>query len=288
MANCLAPGVAASQNWSRFPDDPHNRTGLVAPSGFAVCGSGSEIAVSRNTWAWVTSAAKHSWRGGTCLDYDPAAAVFRSTTLEGEPDLCLSIGPGIRPCDRPSPAAGFPMCDLGKSVAARATDLVARIPAHEKAAQLVNMAPAIDSLWIPRQNYWNEALHGMLSGGAVSPDGTVQRRPTEFPSALSSAASFNRSLFFGIGTAVGTEARVESNAGTSRGWTFWAPNGTGVAHSTWYRHCSGRGSSPRAFSGTSPPATIAVRYNLIKKKRKKKKCGSTRERLPRARSSLSF
>ena len=209
--------------------------------------------MSRNTRAWVTSAAKHSWRGGTCLDYAPATQVFRSTTLEGEPDLCLSLGPGIRPCDRPSPAAGFPMCDPGRSVAARAADLVARIPADQKGPQLANIAPAIDSLWIPRQNYWNEALHGLLSGGAVSPDGTEQRRPVEFPSALSSAASFNRTLFFGIGTAVGTEARIESNAGTSRGWTFWAPNGT-APHVT----IGGRSGSYAAAGATSPPASCAV------------------------------
>ena len=73
-------------------------------------------------------------------------------------------------------------------------------------------------------NYWNEALHGLLSGGALSPNRTVRRKPVEFPSALSMAASFNRSLFFSVGSAVGTEARVESNAGTSRGWTFWSPN----------------------------------------------------------------
>ena len=164
--------------------------------------------------------------GGACLSYDPRAAVFRSTTLTGEQGLCLSVGPGIRPCDDPSPAAGYSMCDGTLNLTERLTDLVRRIPTAAKPHQLVTTAPAINSLWIPPQKYWNEALHGLLSGGAVSPNNeSVRRRPTEFPSALSSAAAFNRSLFWEIGAAVGTEARVESNAGTARGWTFWSPNG---------------------------------------------------------------
>lgn len=163
--------------------------------------------------------------GGACVNFDAQASVFRSATLDGEQGLCLSLGPAIRPCDLPSPAAGLPLCNASLSVGHRVRDLVGRIPAAAKPHQLVTSAPAINSLWIPAQKYWNEALHGLLSGGAVSPTNeSVWRRPTEFPSALSSAASFNRSLFWEIGSAVGTEARVESNAGTSRGWTFWSPN----------------------------------------------------------------
>ena len=42
----------------------------------------------------------------------------------------------------------------------------------------------------PPTKYWNEALHGLLSGGAVSPNNeSVRRRPTEFPSAISTAAA---------------------------------------------------------------------------------------------------
>ena len=187
----------------------------------------AELPVQRNFKGWVTSTTRHnaSSPGGACLSYDPHAAVFRSTTTTGEQALCLSIGPRIRPCDSPSPAAGYKMCDTTLGLTERVADLVHRIPAAAKPLQLVTTAPAIDSLWIPPQKYWNEALHGLLSGGAVSPnDESVRRRPTEFPSALSSAAAFNRSLFFEVGSAVGTEARVESNAGTARGYTFWSPN----------------------------------------------------------------
>ena len=231
------PGPDGAQDWSAVPDDANGRTGLAAPSGFTVCGGvpspgtrvngpslAADLPVKRNFRGWVTSSQRHnaSSPGGTCLAYDPRASVFRSTTLEGEQGLCLSVGPGIRPCDPPSPAATYPMCNTALNVSDRVADLVQRIPAASKPHQLVTAAPAINSLWIPEQDYWNEALHGLLSGGSVSPDNeTTQRRPTAFPAALSSAAAFNRSLFWEIGSAVGTEARVESNAGTSRGWTFW-------------------------------------------------------------------
>ena len=235
------PALAASQNWSSVVrGGASGRTGLAAPSGFTVCGgvpapggrvngplSPTEIPVKRNYRGWLTSSTRRnaSSPGGTCLAYDSRAMVFRSTTLHGEQDLCLAVGPGIRPCDAPSPAANYSMCDTRLSLVERVDDLVRRIPAAARPHQLVSSAPAINSLWIPSQNYWNEALHGLLSGGAVSPEHEWEtRKPTAFPAAISTAAALNRSLFWKIGSAIGTEARVESNAGTSRGWTFWSPN----------------------------------------------------------------
>ena len=237
LSDCL-PELQISQNWSTAPDS--HEAGLATPWGFTVCGGvpmpssqagrsepAYELPVQRNYQGWITSTGRHnsSSPGVACLNYDSQAKVFRSGTLEGEQGLCLSQGPGIRPCDPPSPAVGLPLCNTSLSVTERVSDLVKRIPAAAKPHQLVTSAPAIDSLWIPSQKYWNEALHGLLSGGAVSPtDETKQRRPTEYPSAISSAASFNKTLFWEIGSAVGTEARVESNKGTSKGWTFWTPN----------------------------------------------------------------
>ena len=235
VAPCL-PVADSKQKWSTAD----GQRGLAAPSGFTVCGDvpspgaqvnnppvAADIGVQRNFRAWLTGLARHnaSSPGGACISLDPRVGAFRAATLTGEQGLCLSVGPGIRPCDPPSPAAEYPLCNTTLPLSERLTDLVRRIPAAEKPYQLVTTAPAINSLWIPPQKYWNEALHGLLSGGSVSPnDERIRRKPTEFPSALSSAAAFNRSLFWEIGAAVGTEARVESNAGTARGWTFWSPN----------------------------------------------------------------
>ena len=260
---CL-PQPAASQDWTTVPRG--NRSGLAsAASGFTVCGdmplvsAGSwqkmavEIPVRRNNRGWLTSNRTHvSGSNSTCLNFDKAASAFRSTERgppdhgvpDGEANLCLSVGPGIRPCDAPSPAAGFAMCDVTITLAERVADLVARIPAAAKPAQLVNVAPAINSLWIPTDNWWNEALHGLLSGGAISPDRTVRRKPTEYPSAISSSASFNRSLFWKMGQSVGTEARVEDNAGTARGWTWWSPNVNIFRDPRWGRGQETPGESP--------------------------------------------
>ena len=115
------------------------------------------------------------------------------------------------------------MCDPDRPLADRLADLVKRIPGPDKAKLLVNTAGGVDELWIQRQNWWSEALHGVQSGGSNSVDGK-QHSPTSFPSAITAAASFNASLFFAIGSAIGTEARALGNVGEADGWTFWSPN----------------------------------------------------------------
>ncbi|RVX23392.1 putative beta-D-xylosidase 6 [Vitis vinifera] len=56
----------------------------------------------------------------------------------------------------------------------------------------------------------------------VSFNGTVSAA-TSFPQVLLTAASFNRSLWFSIGSAIAVEARAMYNVGQA-GLTFWAPN----------------------------------------------------------------
>lgn len=95
---------------------------------------------------------------------------------------------------------------------------------------LVNVAGTVPSLWIQRQNWWSEALHGVQSGCAAAAatgpltggSGLRSFCPVSFPAAISTAASFNKSLFHAVGTAIGTEARALSNVGAADGWTFWS------------------------------------------------------------------
>jgi len=136
------------------------------------------------------------------------------------------------------------MCNVASSIEARVADLVARIPVPDRPPQLVDAVPPIDPLWIPPQNWWNEALHGLLHPPAVA-----------FPSAISSAASMNRSLFFEIGSAVGTEARVVDNLGISRGHTFWAPNVNLFRDPRW-----GRG---QETPGEDPTVNAAYGSNFV-------------------------
>jgi hypothetical protein len=105
----------------------------------------------------------------------------------------------------------------------RVKDLVSRLEPSEKPALLLNTAPAITRMWLPAIDWWQEALHGLTKGNAVGPNGT-EHLPVSFPDAITSAASFNKSQFFQIGAAIGTEARVNNNVGQATGWTYWTPN----------------------------------------------------------------
>ena len=58
--------------------------------------------------------------------------------------------------DPPSPAAGYKMCNHSFNLTERVADLVDRIPTAAKPNQLVTTPPAINSLWLPPQKYWNE------------------------------------------------------------------------------------------------------------------------------------
>ena len=65
---------------------------------------------------------------------------------------------------------------------------------------------------------------------ATMPSYTMRMKPSEstpnatsFPQVITTASSWNTSLFHAIGQVVGTEARAFSNLGHA-GLTFWAPN----------------------------------------------------------------
>jgi beta-glucosidase len=104
---------------------------------------------------------------------------------------------------------------------ARAADLVARLTAEEKAAQLVHDAPAIARLGIPAYNWWNECLHGVARAGVA----------TVFPQAIGMAASFDTPLMAEVAAAIGDEGRAKHHEAVRRGQrgiyqglTFWSPN----------------------------------------------------------------
>jgi beta-glucosidase len=105
----------------------------------------------------------------------------------------------------------------------RVKDLVSRMSLAEKAAQMLNRAPAIPRLDLPAYNYWNECLHGVARAGAA----------TVFPQAIGMAATWNVPLLHDIADTIATEARakhndfVASHNGDSAqyfGLTFWTPN----------------------------------------------------------------
>ena len=146
-------------------------------------------------------------------------AVFVSTVADG------AWG---NPCAR-SPLKGTPTCDVTKSFEERSHDLV-----YVQEAALSDVfsvyqgltghnSTGVTGLNIPGYIWWNEALHGVGQGNGIDYNGEIQNT-TVFPQVITTASSFNVTLFKQIGSAISTEARAMWNNGQA-GLTFWAPNG---------------------------------------------------------------
>lgn len=111
--------------------------------------------------------------------------------------------------------------DSTRSFEMRAADLVARMTLEEKASQMLNDAPAIPRLGIPKYEWWNEALHGVARAGAA----------TVFPQAIGLAATFDPELVGKVARVISDEGRAKHHEFARRdqrlryqGLTFWSPN----------------------------------------------------------------
>ena len=110
--------------------------------------------------------------------------------------------------------------DTGLSPEARAADLVGRMTVEEKASQMVNQSRAIPRLAVPAYDWWNEALHGVVTDGI-----------TEFPEPVGLAATFDPAVIHQMSHAIGIEGRIkharavkEGHSNMLEGLDFWAPN----------------------------------------------------------------
>jgi beta-glucosidase len=106
-------------------------------------------------------------------------------------------------------------------IAARVDALVARMTLDEKISQMMNDAPAIERLGVPKYNWWNEALHGVARAGLA----------TVFPQAIALGATWNRDLLHRVATVISDEGRAKYQDAVRRGvrkiytgLTFWSPN----------------------------------------------------------------
>ena len=139
------------------------------------------------------------------------------------------------------------MCDEMQSLDTRVDDYIRRLSLIEKLGALSNEANPMPSVGSTQGYQWcNEALHAstliQLHAQLHSPAlpqgvfvdcqtfGNKSACPTSFPQVISTAASWNTSLFKAIGTAIGREARAfhnlhaNGNGGYEEGLTVWAPN----------------------------------------------------------------
>ena len=103
----------------------------------------------------------------------------------------------------------------------RVNDLVSRMTLEEKVSQMMNAAPAIERLGIPKYDWWNEALHGVARAGTA----------TVFPQAIGLAATWDTKLMYDVADVISTEARAKHHEfvrnnehGRYQGLTFWSPN----------------------------------------------------------------
>jgi beta-glucosidase len=117
--------------------------------------------------------------------------------------------PALGPSDGPSVDAGVPFVPTWADERVRA--LIGQMTVAEKIAQLQNTAPAIDRLKLPAYQYWNEALHGVMTNGATS-----------FPQAIALGSTWDPDLVHEVASAISDEARG-FGARDGKGLTYWAP-----------------------------------------------------------------
>jgi hypothetical protein len=146
---------------------------------------------------------------------------------------CLDVGPTVNPYVNPcsmEPAASMPFCDTSLPLATRVANLVGnltlvRVPWYsdrlsftvclsrfacdqdEKLGLFANGADAVPRLNILAYQWWSEALHGVAFSPGVTFGGNIPAA-SSFPQVITTAASFNASLYHALGTAVGLEARA--------------------------------------------------------------------------------
>ena len=96
--------------------------------------------------------------------------------------------------------------------------MLSRMTVAEKVGSWGSAAVAIPSLGLPNYQWWSEATHGISHVDNAPP--TPYESNFAFP--ITTAMSFNRSLWLATGRAIGREARAFMNIGHAYS-TFWAP-----------------------------------------------------------------
>ena len=146
------------------------------------------------------------------------------------------------PCiEAGSKFAAMPFCNYALGINVRAADAVARLSLEEKIGNLGTDAVAIPSLGLNAYNWWSEATHGI----SHVRDGPKSSTPTEtnFALPITTAGSFNRTLWKATGKQLGVEARAFMNAGNAYS-TYWAPVINLVRDPRWGRNVETPGEDP--------------------------------------------
>ncbi len=127
-----------------------------------------------------------------------------------------------------------PWCNPDLPQPERIADMIKRMTRAEKLSALAIRTPAIPSLGMPAYNWWEEATHGVGAHGHETTN-------VAFP--ITTAMSFNRSLWKATGALIGTEARALMNLGKG-GSDFWAPVVNLARDGRWGRNLETPGEDP--------------------------------------------
>lgn len=147
----------------------------------------------------------------------------------------------------------LPFCRESLPIQYRVRDLIGRLTLQEKIGLLVNNAAPVPRLGIRSYEWWSEALHGVSNTGRGVKFGGRFAAATSFPQVISTAASFNASLWEQIGRVVSDEARAMHNGGAA-GLTYWSPNVNIFRDPRWGRGQETPGEDPKVV------ADYGVRY----------------------------
>lgn len=141
----------------------------------------------------------------------------------------------VNPClDEHQPFSKMPFCDSTLALDQRVRDAVKRMTLQEKISALGHATPAIKSLGLPEYNWWSEASSGVSSRALET---------TKFSFPITTAMSFNRTLWHAVGQQIGREARAAANMGKAYS-TFWAPVINLAREPRWGRNIETPGEDP--------------------------------------------
>jgi beta-glucosidase len=131
----------------------------------------------------------------------------------------------------------------------RLADLVNLMTAEEKIRQLGNQSDSIPRLGISKYNYWSEALHGVLAGGATS-----------FPQAVAMGSTWEPDLVYRVASVISDEARA-LNVLDGKGLTYWSPTINIARDPRWGRNEESYSEDPYLLSRMGVAFVIGMQGN---------------------------
>lgn len=141
-------------------------------------------------------------------------------------------------------------CNASLARSVRRADLAARITPSD-AILLMSRLRGVPRLGVPDLFYF-EALHGVRSSACLpSPAPNSTGCATSFPVPLAQAASFNRSLWHAVASAIGDEARAMYNiipGPATATLMYYAPNSNVFMNPLWGRGMETAGEDPTVLS----------------------------------------